>query len=521
MSSTSRQVRFLLKTLIKHFEPNDCSCAHVGMLLYGMRSMRNDCNEVNAMLKLATHLIISSPEPMSAQGISSAFFGLQSMTESHALRQLCVALGSQLEGLAVPLTGQEIGMCLHGLRGVGSESSGIRHLLEVLAAKVREVDDMQWSEVCMAINGLRSMGGGKSLFSIETETSSDVPYDLSRALYSCGGGRKKSLLPSSLNNLLLALADKAEMAVKQPKAIFSASSVASAVYGMRGLSADASSVRRLLSALTAALRASYAYDSLDGQNIGNLLFGLQNMTARSVQVRRLLGTVAEGISQSNCSINAQVVGNSLYGMQGLSSDVAEVRKVLRALSAKIRLMRIGDESCPENIFTGQNIGNSLWGLRNMSSDHQEVRDTLAALLPHVRASNAMMSGQNIGNALYSFNKMTDSYDEVRDMLRVLAFKLLHSTQSLSGLDVGMALFGLQNMDTSTPEVQAILGILLHKIRSSSMVLQLSDLSLAIVGILRSSTWIKDDFMRVLATRTAGMNITVVGEPVFNDDCADM
>ena len=110
----------------------------------------------------------------------------------------------------------------------------------------------------------------------------------------------------------------------------------------------------------------------------------------------------------------------------------------------------------------------------------------------------------------------DLPNEVRNILNVLAFKLLHSTESLSGLDVGMALFGLQNMETSTTEVQAILGILLHKIRTSNMVLQLSDLSLAIVGILRSSNWIKDDFLKILASRTKGMNITIIDENFYED-----
>lgn len=516
MSCTSRQVRFLLKSLLKNFEPGDFSNAHVGMLLYGMRSMQNDCNEVNAMLRLATSLITSSTEPMTPQGISSGFFGLQSMSDSHLLRRLCVALGSKLELCSSPFTGQEIGMCLHGLRGVGSETPEIRYLLDTLASKIRETECMQWSELCMALNGLRSMGGGKSLFIIEMETSSDIPYDLSRALSGCGSGRKKSLLPPSLHNLISALADKAEIAVQKPGVNISASSVSSAVYGLRGLSADSSAVRRILSALNLGLRASYSHDSFDCQNIGNILFGLQNMTARSSQVRRLLNTIADGISSSNCSINAQVVGNSLYGMQGLSSDVVEVRKVLKALSGKIRDMNIGGESSAENVFTGQNIGNALWGLRNMTSDYAEVREILAALLPHIRASTAVMSGQNIGNALYALNRMTDSYDEVRNILNVLAFKLLHSTESLSGLDVGMALFGLQNMETSTTEVQAILGILLHKIRTSNMVLQLSDLSLAIVGILRSSNWIKDDFLKILASRTKGMNITIIDENFYED-----
>ena len=66
-------------------------------------------------------------------------------------------------------------------------------------------------------------------------------------------------------------------------------------------------------------------------------------------------------------------------------------------------------------------------------------------------------------------------------------------------------------------MQAILGILLHKIKTSSCTLQLSDLSLAIVGILGSSSWIKDDFIRVLASRTTGMILTVLSGTVDDED----
>ena len=162
-------------------------------------------------------------------------------------------------------------------------------------------------------------------------------------------------------------------------------------------------------------------------------------------------------------------------------------------------------------------GNALWGLRNMSSEHVEVREVMAALLPHIERSSALLSGQNFGNALYAFNRMSDAFEEVRAILAALAFKLFRSSAELSGLDIGMALFGMRGMDaSSTPEVQVLLGILLHKIRSGNHTLQLSELSLAIVGLLGSSPWIKDDFIRVLASRTAGMTLLTANDTPEDD-----
>jgi hypothetical protein len=519
LSSESKQVRFLLKTLVRHFnEDAECSPAHIGMMLYGLRSMSNSRTEVAAVLRLMVRLLMqSSLKPMTSLSVSSALFGLQNMHDSSAIRHLFVELGERLSQTSSALTGQEVGMCLQGLRGVGSESKSIRRLLEILSVHVSTSGNMSWSELCMSINGLQSMGGGKSLFSIETQRSNDMPYELATALRgSTLGTRKKNLLPPSLNGLLLGLADKAEETQRQEgaKHSYSAYSVASAVYGLQGLSADSSGVRRLLAALTHALQVATTYEQLEAQHVANTLFGLQNMTARAGQVRQLLQVVADGVRQSTCAINAQVVGNSLYGMQGFSSDVPEVRAVLRELAIKINEIQPTNAAggiIRDNIFTGQNIGNALWGLRNMSTDHTEVRKILAVLAPHIRRSQADLTGQNLGNALYALNRMSDVFDEVREVLGALAFKLLRSTHELSGLDIGMALFGLRGMDASTPEVQVILGILLHKIKTSRSELQLSDLSLAIVGLLSSSNWIKDDFLKVLAARTTGMSLKVIGD----------
>lgn len=570
MNSSSKQVRYMLKTLVKHANidktdtPIDHSphthtfdaTAHMGMMLYGMQNMKNDCPEVAGVLNMVIRLLAESPVSMCPQTIANAFFGLQNMDDSPAVRKLCVVIGLKLERCTGTFSGQEVGMMLQGLRGIGSDSQSIRDVLDWIADEVRATSHMSWSEVCMALNGLQSMGGGKTLYNNmymeETDipspmalSASDVsaresvdgrkvvipPYALDKALSSSGvmgGVRKKSLLPAAVNNLLLSLIDKMDDAIEQAGYVFSPSSVASAIYGLQGLSADSASVKRILVTLTYALRASFDSAPLDGQSIGNILFALQNMTTRSYQVRRLLVVVAEGISTSNCTINPQVVGNALYGMQGFSSDVSEVRKVLRALVDKASLMPV-----EEHMFTGQNIGNSLWGLRNMSAECTQVRRMLRCLIPHFQHSSVEMSGQNLGNALYALNRMSDAHIEVRQMLAVLAFKLIQSNYELSGLDIGMALFGLRNMRKETSgasiflflslrmhefmytlscvEVQVILGILLHKIKTSKSTLQLSDLSLAIVGLLGSASWIKDDFMKVLASRTPGMSIQLVDD----------
>ena len=143
----------------------------------------------------------------------------------------------------------------------------------------------------------------------------------------------------------------------------------------------------------------------------------------------------------------------------------------------------------------------------MTSDHAEVRGVLASLAFKIRESNKQMNGQNIGNALYSLHGMDDSIDEVKDVLAALAHKIATSTYPMSGLDVGMALYGMNSKDASSPEVRVILGALIYKIRHTDIVLPLRELSMAIIGTLKAAPWIRDDFLKVLASKSPGMKLS--------------
>lgn len=323
------------------------------------------------------------------------------------------------------------------------------------------------------------------------------------------GLKRRFRLPRALLKLLLAL----ERKLLSRRERLTASMVASAVFGLQGISSDVPTVRRILSVLSDDLRLSS--DNLDGKGIGSALFGMQNMTSKSPQVRELLRCLSEVIDRSNATLNAQAMGNAFYGLQGMSSDVEETRLVLLSLTKKMRAAPTrGRQS--DYMLTGQNIGNALWGLRNMSiPDLKETDDTAAfrdglgeesheassgssnsvqvavgevvlvveALTERIAESSAQMSGQNIGNAFYALHGMSSTHPAVRRLLAALALKLVASTGELSGLDVGMTLYGLRRMDSTLPEVRVVLGALLHKIRTSPVELQLRDLSMAIVGTL--------------------------------------
>jgi hypothetical protein len=58
---------------------------------------------------------------------------------------------------------------------------------------------------------------------------------------------------------------------------------------------------------------------------GNGLYGLQDMSSNSSEIRDLLSSLAIKVRSCKEELSAQGVGNALYGMQGMSSDCSEVR----------------------------------------------------------------------------------------------------------------------------------------------------------------------------------------------------
>lgn len=503
------------------------------------------------------------------------------------MAELCVKLQLLLRGSSeevVDPTGQEIAMMGYGMQSMGSQWHRVQLMVELFAEVVDRSnaslsgtyqalasmmmiiliplitnqsildhhtlsprcinnDQRSGAELSQVFYGLKSMGGGKpferSSGTLQRSTAQQehMHWDADH----CTGLKRRFRLPRALLKLLLAL----ERKLLSRRERLTASMVASAVFGLQGISSDVPTVRRILAVLSDDLRQSS--DPLDGKGIGSALFGMQNMTSKSPQVRELLRCLSEVIDRSNATLNAQATGNAFYGLQGMSSDATETRQLLLSLTKKIRVAPMRGRQQSDHMLTGQNIGNALWGLRNMSiPDLQEtdetavvvaaaaateasIRDVLdveshelssggtvgevvqdevvlavEALTERIAESSAQMSGQNIGNAFYALHGMSSTHPSVRRLLAALALKLVASTGELSGLDVGMTLYGLRRMDSSLPEVRVVLGALLHKIRTSPVELQLRDLSMAIVGTLSVTPWVRDDYLRVLSSKLPGM-----------------
>ena len=223
---------------------------------------------------------------------------------------------------------------------------------------------------------------------------------------------------------------------------FNGQEIGNALYGLQNLG-DSTAVQGVLAAL--ALKIPPIRD-FNGQAIGNALYGLQNLRD-SEDVRRVLAALAHKIPAIT-DFNGQEIGNALYGLQNLR-DSNEVQRVLDALAQKIPDIR--DFNC-------QNIGSALYGLQNLG-DSTELRRVLAALadkIPDIRD----FDGQAIGNALYGLQNLGNS-NEIRLVLATLAVKI-PAIRDFTGQNIGNALYGLQNLRDSE-DVRRVLAALVHKI----------------------------------------------------------
>jgi len=249
--------------------------------------------------------------------------------------------------------------------------------------------------------------------------------------------------------------------ISQSNEILNGQEIGNALYGLQGMSSNEKAVLNLLSALS--VKISQSKELLRAQEIGNALYGLQKMSSNENEVLGLISALTVKISQSKDILKAQEIGNALYGLQGMSSSKKEVLNLIAALSTKI--------SQSQELLDTQNIGNALYGLQSMNSDQKEVLDLLSTLAVKISKSNELLDAQSIGNALYGLQGMSDDKKEVLDLLSVLYPKILESNSILSAQQLSNAIYGLQRMQCGHTE-----SLILMFLKQLSL-LEVSNLSL--------------------------------------------
>ena len=85
--------------------------------------------------------------------------------------------------------------------------------------------------------------------------------------------------------------------------------------------------------LVATFKTEECGEDLNGQGVGNALYGLQSLDD-SKDVRELVAILASKVQNCRGKLNSQSVGNALYGLQGLT-DSEEARQMVAALAPKV------------------------------------------------------------------------------------------------------------------------------------------------------------------------------------------
>lgn len=116
----------------------------------------------------------------------------------------------------------------------------------------------------------------------------------------------------------------------------------------------------LLSLLSEKIAASRG--ELNGQSIGNALYGLQRMDGNVVP-RALFQTLAGKVSASSYEFKPQEIGNALYGLQRMDENVVP-GELIQALAEKTLAIR--------QELDGQSIASGLYGLLNFD-DEESLR----------------------------------------------------------------------------------------------------------------------------------------------------
>jgi hypothetical protein len=136
-------------------------------------------------------------------------------------------------------------------------------------------------------------------------------------------------------------------------------------------------------------------EAFNAQAVGNALYGMQQMSSDSAEVRAMLSALLPKVKSCREALKAQAVGNALYGMQGMGG-AAEFLALIRHFYYQV-LMIAGSPSLLKSLlskdlmFLSQNLVLTLPVLREGMKDEYERWKTINILLANElvkRKSNA-------------------------------------------------------------------------------------------------------------------------------------
>jgi hypothetical protein len=182
-------------------------------------------------------------------------------------------------------------------------------------------------------------------------------------------------------------------------------------------------------------------DVFSGRTVANCLYGLQNMSAASPEVRQLLGLLALHLDHQATDFTGQHLSMSFYGLQHMQvSSSRELEEFLWAL-----LWCVRETNHPMNTL---NTAMSVFGLKSMSA-----RDAVVRQLIDEFASKLSCADDDFEEGFFELGEARS--DGVWESGK-------GGYVGLSGSEVALTLQGLGNMGSEWPQVQHILSELANQ-----------------------------------------------------------
>jgi len=318
-------------------------------ILYSLRGMRSDVNEVRDFVGTLNGVIDRSKVAFDVQGAGNALYGMQGMSSEYPeVRRLVALVSRRVEGCTEPLDAQAIGNALYGLRSMRSDHAEVRALVRVLANLIHRSDaTLRPQEVANALYGLQGMNDQHE----------------------------------EVRELLVALEDKVLRSRAGDGGSLGPTEIGASLYGFQRMSGDSPAVRGLLAAVTTKMLNFKM--RLNAQAVGNALWGLQGMGSEHAEVRDVVKVLARHVRAAE-PLDAQAVSNALFGLQRMSTASAEVCQLLAVVAAKL-------EYCAQPL-SKQEVNDAVVGLQGLMAEDDpdspsaELQGLLNAFVKHVKSS---------------------------------------------------------------------------------------------------------------------------------------
>lgn len=446
-------------------------------VIYGLMYMDEDDPGLMDIVKIMTPVIkriaFSSDQNVSPEDVVMLFLGLQRLTaQKKVMLSMISVLVPLLKACEKKFTGHDISNTIYGLMMMSSESVEIRELIKELGVHLKECKGDLSAKDCVSVAfGLRN----KSSEHIEIR---EMFLILAEKIKSC----EEEMTHLNITNIIAALpganSDHAEvrellsamlLKAKPCTEAFQSKSLSRAVCGMKGMCSDRREVRSLIALLAAKIRKND--EEWSALSITMVFLGIQRMTDCQ-EVLELLSAIVAKVRNLKVEMESQQIGDCLYGLQDLTDKSTAVRNVLFALNVELRKGK--------SVFTPKAISDSLYGLQNMKPESGDLLDVFSILSQKMRIipEDLKFTILDISNALYGLQGLlgkdnNTAFLSVLDVLckRAQLVKEDHSDGAAS-VDCAVRGDGKENSSGSEKEEVSSESIVLETVDNET---QMSDL----------------------------------------------